>query len=515
MKKVVFVLSLLFCVGGTPVQANEVVSFSSDSTWKSSKIVTAGWVNPDYDDSAWVFAKSPSIGTCTLGKQKPAFTTPMWHPKPVERQTAYFRKSFDVGGKPQKAKMVFAFDDDGEVYINQKKVFVDSSGKTESKEITMDILEHIGEGKNLVALKVTDPRGGCQWVQVYVEIQVEPSESQQTPLFLQTDTQWKDDIYAGGSQDKLDCGATIGQCGCVLTSLAMLLRGYGISKGPEGVNVDPKNLNQYFLKDQKCTGGGCISLGYVFGAVRWSAVHGYSAQANILYKTPKIQYFGKNTFEKTALQSKMTNEKRPIIGKDPKRSHWFVLAEQKDDDFIVLDPIYGKTTLNTKYEAVAEQLVNFQEVNSDFSAIEIYAKKGIPVTMWDTDGKELELTKLYEGFPASTASADLQHFIIPHPQKGIYSIEAERSGFAIYISDQSAQEKFHIATTSASSVTYDPQNISASEITDIKQKPMFLACIGKPLPLRFPIVFTIKADKDYTYKGELVAHELLQSFSSQ
>ena len=85
----------------------------------------------------------------------------------------------------------------------------------------------------------------------------------QTPLFLQTDERWKNDIYAGGERDVLDCGTTIEECGCALTSMAMLLRGYGISKGATGEEIQPKSLNAYLLQNQTCTDDGCISLGYV------------------------------------------------------------------------------------------------------------------------------------------------------------------------------------------------------------------------------------------------------------
>lgn len=510
MKKILFVLGLIFFVSTSRVHAEEIVAFSSDSSWKSSKVVNAGWINADYDEGPWVFAKSPFIGTCKLGKQKPSFTTPMWHPKPVERETVYFRKSFDIVGTPLRAKMILAFDDDGEVYINGKKAFVDSSGRTEAKEVTKDILPYIVEGKNTVALKVTDPRGGCQWVQVYVEILVEQPKSPYDSLFLQTDPLWKNEIYAGGLQDKLDCGTTLGQCGCATTSLAMLLLGYGITKGPAGENIDPKTLNQYFLKDQKCSQSGCISMGYVFGALRWSAVHGFSVEAQKLFNTPKIQYFGQIVFNKVALQSKMQTEKRPIIAKDPKKSHWFVLATQKGDDFEVLDPFYGKTTLNTKYAGVAQQLLDYQEVHSDFSAIEVYAKKGISVGLYSQDGKEIPLSKFDEAYPESTSSADLQHYIFPHPPKGEYEIQASAIDTAIYISDQSGSEKFQITESTRTKISYDPQNISTSEIKDI---PLLLACLGKPLPIHFPIIFTIRADKDYVYKGELVAHELLDSIT--
>jgi len=210
------------------------------------------------------------------------------------------------------------------------------------------------------------------------------------------------------------------------------------------------------------------------------------------------------------LQSKMQTEKRPVITKDPKRSHWFVLAKESNNDFDILDPIFGKTTLHTQYNDSAGQFLDYQEVHSDFSAIEIYAKKGVTVNMKDAHGTELAFIMENEAYPESTSSADLQHYIFPHPQKGEYEIRASEINSALYISDQNGSEKFQLTESTKTKITYDPQDIAISEIKDL---PPLLACLGKPLPLHFPIIFTIKADKEYVYKGELVAHELLDSVS--
>ena len=496
-----------------PVSAAEIFTINSDVTWKSSKIFAKDWEKHVFNDEKWPQTRSPSIGTCTLGKQKPSFTTPMWVQRPVERQTVYFRKAFELSGTPKEARITLAFDDDGELYINEKKVYVDASGKTEPKAVTVDIGAYLVPGKNLFAIKVIDSKGGCQWVQVHAEITIEPIGTAQTPLFLQTDERWKNDIYAGGERDVLDCGTTIEECGCALTSMAMLLRGYGISKGATGEEIQPKSLNAYLLQNQTCTDDGCISLGYVFGALRWSAAHRLSAEASSVFNTPKVQFFGKKAFQKHEIIEKLRLQKMPVIAKDSKQSHWFVLSDEKDPDISVLDPVFGKTTLNTKHEGLAAAVLDFQEVHSDFSAIEIYVKQGTRVTIAGPDGIELleeQLMKDDVEFPESTQSGNMQHITIVHPVKGTYTLSANKSGVAIYISDQRADEKFQLTTDLVVQIEYDPTNILESRIFSVKDPEPIQACLEKPLPMHFPVIFTVQGDKRYRYKGELVAKELLE-----
>ena len=99
---------------------------------------------------------------------------------------------------------------------------------------------------------------------------------------------------------------------------------------------------------------------------------------------------------------------------------------------------------------------------------------------------------------------------IVHPVKGTYTLSANKSGVAIYISDQRADEKFQLTTDLVVQIEYDPTNILESRIFSVKDPEPIQACLEKPLPMHFPVIFTVQGDKRYRYKGELVAKELLE-----
>lgn len=495
-----------------PTYADTTTFISSDASWKATQKFTIGWESGSFDDTSWQFALAPSIGTCSLGRQKPAFTTPMWISPAHEFQTVYFRKKFEVSGTPKKATLTFAFDDDGEVYLNGNKIFIDSSGKTESQAITIDVVSTIISGTNTLALKVIDKKGGCQWAQVYAELIIETQPTSEATLFMQTDDRWKDTQYAGGQQDSLDCGTTVGQCGCAVSSLAMLLDSYGVIKSPLGEPTNPYTLNEYFMKNQSCTSEGCVSLGYVFGAVRWSAVHGYTKQAHDAYGSPKVQFFGHEVFNKAAILETLHTENRPIIGKDTRTSHWFLLSKAEGDDIEILDPIHGKTSLNTLYQGKVEPILNFQEVHSDFSAIEIYVKEGVDVSIWGPDGKKLEEGQILTerlAYPGSLNTDSIMHHTIPHPARGTYVVStSDPAKVVVYASDQQASSIFKQLSSKETNIEYNPENSAQSIIHDVF--PQAQACLSETAHLRFPIIFTLRKDKDYIYKGELIARELLQ-----
>src|ERR1035437_9476577 len=68
---------------------------------------------------------------------------------------------------------------------------------------------------------------------------------------------WEGLTYDSAASQTLGCGTTITQCGCALTSVAMVLASYGVNEGPDGVGgfeaTNPSTLNSYFLSNRQCT----------------------------------------------------------------------------------------------------------------------------------------------------------------------------------------------------------------------------------------------------------------------
>jgi hypothetical protein len=80
------------------------------------------------------------------------------------------------------------------------------------------------------------------------------------PLYKQCASLWGMDIY-----DRT--GETICKKGCALTSAVMVLRYYGVTTGIDGKEVNPRNLNEWLIKND----------GYTpFGGIVWGTVTRYS-----------------------------------------------------------------------------------------------------------------------------------------------------------------------------------------------------------------------------------------------
>jgi len=139
----------------------------------------------------------------------------------------------------------------------------------------------------------------------------------QLVYYSQQDPRWKADILGFG--DRSD---TIGYVGCALTSTAMLLSGHGFTE-------DPKSLNQR-LKNVK---------GFVGAGIRWSGV-------TQLY--PKVLLKGyipcmDSPAPLAQIDASLAAGQPVIVMVDSApatgvQTHWVVLFEKKDDDYLMLDP---------------------------------------------------------------------------------------------------------------------------------------------------------------------------------
>lgn len=212
----------------------------------------------------------------------------------------------------------------------------------------------------------------------------------EVPLFMQgvapytnSDPYWEGQEYDSGNSQSLGCGSTIAQCGCATTSAAMLLASYGINKSPDGRQTDPAVLNSYFNKDSKCGDGGCISRGYVFGAVRWNGAAQYSKEANDVYASQKIVWNGAGAYDASVVKGDLENG-RPVILQQP--GHFVVATGVDGETFNINDPFYNRDKL-TSYNNSALGVRRFKETNSDFSMIEIFAKAPAQIMVIDPDGK--------------------------------------------------------------------------------------------------------------------------------
>ncbi len=288
--------------------------------------------------------------------------------------------------------------------------------------------------------------------------------------FTDNNPSWEGTEYDHGTKQTLWCGTTIADCGCAMTSMAMILRYYGIVNPVDGAITTPTTVNDYFNRNTQCGSGGCVSLGYSFGDVRWAAVGDYAAEAHSNYGTQKIIYDGGGAYNATTLAQDI-NDGRPVILGVP--GHWVVGTGITDNTFAINDPLFTRTHLNDPaYGNTASQgMRRYKKTNSDFSSIEVAVKAPAQVIITDPHGKKTGYDSTaativqeipnsnyffdeayHDGTgerPAPPANAGVHWAIVQTPIAGKYQIEVigsanQEYSFAVYGSDRDAEVDFKL-----------------------------------------------------------------------
>lgn len=304
-----------------------------------------------------------------------------------------------------------------------------------------------------------------------------PNGSLNVPLLKQgifpfndNDPVWEEDEYDHGNSQSLWCGTTIANCGCAATSIAMVLRYYNIVNPVEGTVTTPSTVNDYFRQNTQCGRNGCISLGYSFGDVRWTAVNNYAAEAHRNYGTQKIVYDGGGDYDASVVTQDI-NDSKPVILGVP--NHWVVATGVSDNTFTINDPLYKRALLSDPaYNNTAIQGVRrYKKTNSDFSSIEVAVLAPAQVIITDPNGNKTGFgpnsSTVVSDIPNSSyffdealaddtgqrsappPNAGVHWAIVQTPQVGQYQIEVVGSlnqpySFAVYGSDQDANVSFKL-----------------------------------------------------------------------
>lgn len=449
----------------TPQDPDTTISLKSDSTWMASR-------DPGFAD--WEYSIAPSRGLCA-GEVGNFEGDPMWASHPKNHDKVYFRKTLSLSDVPKSAFLRVVMDDDGEVFINGQSVLKSTDGVVGFSE--GEVGKYLRKGENTIELMVFDTYGVCQSAAVYLEVKIPFAEKYDLniPLMKQSTLTWAPQQYAGGLLDKLGCGIAIGDCGCALSSIAMMLSFHGVIKGPDGFNTTPDVLNEYFSRNQVCDDVGCVSDGYAYGNVVWGAVHQYTKKAHERYGSSKVMFIGGGRYNKETVAADIKSDK-PVILRTLGKSHWFVASGIDGPTLTIKDPLFDWSILdNTDYKNEASEMRRFTKVNSDFSAIEVFVKAPGHVLITAPDGKRL-------GYDASTTtivseissgsyleddiSIVVRHAIIQTPLKGDYEIqyfsteEEVKPHYVVFRTNRAAESlkdtKKDIKTREKASFVYDP-----------------------------------------------------------
>jgi Bacterial SH3 domain/Peptidase_C39 like family len=182
----------------------------------------------------------------------------------------------------------------------------------------------------------------------------------------QQDPQWKSDILGFG-----DKGDTIGYVGCALTSVAMLLSGYGYSE-------TPKTLNQKLKNTQ----------GFVSAGIRWSAV-------SQIYPNVTLKAFipcSTSDAPLAQIDAAIAAGQPVIVQVDHSnapgiQTHWVVLYGKKGDDYLMLDPWPYQTDV-TKEDLLMKRYAQGNPLRRAISHVilyEVYGSSG-PISTPSTTG---------------------------------------------------------------------------------------------------------------------------------
>lgn len=166
---------------------------------------------------------------------------------------------------------------------------------------------------------------------------------------------WEDVRYDHSDVNILACGKTIAQCGCALTSAAMVLNFFGVTRGPDGSPTNPGTLNE-FLRGSHCVPEpNCVfTSGYIAGNINWDALPIYSKLAATPYPSQPVvvREPGFPAFEPTRVASDLTNGRPVIVALSQIPSsgaplpHFVVVNGTTADSFHIIDPLTNDDVLD-------------------------------------------------------------------------------------------------------------------------------------------------------------------------
>ncbi|MCB9810000.1 hypothetical protein H6781_00185 [Candidatus Nomurabacteria bacterium] len=207
----------------------------------------------------------------------------------------------------------------------------------------------------------------------YLEIRYNvPSDQNPYPLYTQIESPypsveetagWEDDVYANGDDglcySKTGNGNTVGECGCVITSLVMSGRNAGVEKDILGDDVNPSNMNDYLESVNGYTED---------GAIRWLAGSAYLG---------KLNSSGKITSRFASAPTRPVSEGSTMNFIDQALTeggnivlaysggHFVWLPEKTSDSYLVRDPWWYETETADQDNLVGETYV--RDYNNSFS----------------------------------------------------------------------------------------------------------------------------------------------------
>ncbi|MBE0611025.1 MAG: Ig-like domain repeat protein, partial [Dehalococcoidia bacterium] len=207
------------------------------------------------------------------------------------------------------------------------------------------------------------------------------------PFFAQSDPRWSSVEYARSTElpnGKDWCGTTISQCGCAMTSVAVMLALYNVVTLPDGQPLTPQSLNAWFNGDARRTDRGWVSRGYIYGDVIWTAANELSGEiARANPGTPTVRFVRTGTGSEDEIRAEL-RAGHPIILEVP--GHWIAAVGLDGDTILINDPFYRDRTTLDAYKGKVRSSVLY-ETSADLSAVVLTAPADVKFKVTDRQGR--------------------------------------------------------------------------------------------------------------------------------
>ena len=294
------------------------------------------------------------------------------------------------------------------------------------------------------------------------------------PLLKQTDSHWGDMTY-----DSADVwfpqNPKISRWGCALTSTAMIMQYYGITKLPDNTDLNPGTLNTW-LENQPD--------GYLGeGNFNWIAMTRLSKLAknnNPLFAYDALE-FAKGGDDSSLLTNDITNG-RPDVLEEP--GHFIVATGINGNTFDINDPAYNRTILTDGYHNNFIRLERYIPSHTDLSYIMLTVDPSVNIKIETATQSAIGDQYVEEPYgdptnPTATGGSPLKIVYIPKPQSGIYTVTVSSAmnqtytlGSYLYDIDGSVNKKTFPGslisnTPQAFTIDFDNQNSTNSSTEEI------------------------------------------------
>ena len=261
-------------------------------------------------------------------------------------------------------------------------------------------------------------------------------------------TEWATTTYADGRADKVgDCGRSIAQCGCAITSLSMIGKYHGITTGFDGSSVNPLHMNAWLLDNK----------GYSpDGSVLWNYALAYLGEEKDGKVMSRLSLDGHNETDTNTIGEFVDNA-NPSLGFNKKEGHYVVLTHTIDEGgFSVKDPLWYNTKTTDDERDVAGKVQDYNDVVSKANligynpaltplpeSVEIVLESPAELLVTDERGRRLgydvETNTFVSEIPGG--SYDREDFILnpenpsanPHKKKRVYIRKPEGEKFAVEV----------------------------------------------------------------------------------